>query len=63
MAPAFEFSGTVAGGAVVGLWIDRWLGTEPYAALTCIVLAVVGGFVWLVQVLRRFDRLDRASES
>jgi F0F1-type ATP synthase assembly protein I len=62
MALAFEFSGTVAGGAFVGWWIDAWFGTQPYGALTCIILAVVGGFVWLVQVLRRFDRLDRAAQ-
>ena len=61
-AVAFEFSGAIAGGAVVGYLIDRWFHTEPYGVTFCTLLAVVGGFVRLIQVLRRFDRLDREPE-
>jgi F0F1-type ATP synthase assembly protein I len=57
-ALAFEFSGTIAGGAVVGWLIDRWLGTAPYGVTFCTLVAVVGGFVRLIQVLKRFERLD-----
>src|SRR2546426_3551625 len=42
-----NFSGTIAGGAVVGWMIDRWLGSAPWALLTCTVLGLVGGLVWL----------------
>ena len=62
-ALAFEFSGAIAAGAIVGWWLDTWLGTQPYGALVCILTAVVGGLIRLVQVLRRFDRLDREAES
>ena len=61
-ALGFEFSGTIAAGAAVGYLLDRWLRTEPYAVTLCTLLAVVGGFVRLIQVLRRFDRLDREAE-
>jgi ATP synthase protein I len=59
-AMAFEFTGTIAGGAIAGWLIDRSFGTDPYGVVACTLLAVVGGFVRLIQVLRRFDRLDRA---
>jgi F0F1-type ATP synthase assembly protein I len=57
-ALAFEFSGTIAGGVVVGWLADRWLGTAPYGVVFCTLAAVVGGFVRLIQVLKRFERLD-----
>jgi F0F1-type ATP synthase assembly protein I len=62
-ALAFEFSGTIAGGVVVGWLIDRSFGTDPYAVVCCTLLAVVGGFVRMIQVLRRFDRLELDGES
>ena len=61
-AVAFEFSGTIAAGAVIGYLIDRWLHTEPYAVTICTLLAVVGGFARLIQLLLRFDQLDREPE-
>jgi ATP synthase protein I len=57
-AIAYELSGTILAGALLGWLLDRWLGTAPYLALTCTLAAVVGGFVRLVVLLRRFDRLD-----
>jgi F0F1-type ATP synthase assembly protein I len=44
---------------VVGWLLDRWLGSEPLATVTLTLVAVVGGFIRLVQLLRRFERLDR----
>jgi ATP synthase protein I len=55
---AFEFSGTIAGGAFVGWLLDRWLGMPPWGAVIMTLLAVVGGFVRLVRILRRFERRD-----
>ena len=57
-AVAFEFSGGIAAGALIGWWIDTKFGTQPYALLITTLLAVVGGFIRLLQVLRRFDRRD-----
>ena len=61
-ALAFEFSGTIAGGAVVGWLVDRWLGSTPWGVLTCTLLAVVGGFIRLITLVRRFERDDLRSE-
>lgn len=61
-AVAFEFTGTIGGGAFFGWLIDRYLGSEPWGMVGCSVLAVVGGFVRLIQILRQFDRRDRETE-
>ena len=58
-ALAFEFSGTIAGGVVVGWLIDDWLRCPPWALVACTLLAVVGGFIRLITTLRRFDRGER----
>ena len=62
-AVAFEFSGTIAAGAMVGWLIDRWLGSNPYALVVATLLAVVGGFVRLIQLVRQFERRDLGGES
>lgn len=61
-ALAFEFSGAITGGVVVGWAIDRWLGTEPYGVVACTLISVVGGFIRMIVVLKGFERSDRASE-
>lgn len=58
-AVAFEFSGTIAAGAVIGRLIDGWLDTAPYALVSATLLAVIGGFIRLIEVVRRFERIDR----
>jgi F0F1-type ATP synthase assembly protein I len=59
-AVAFEFSGTIAAGCVIGWLLDRWFGTEPYLLVVSTLAAVIGGFIRLIAILRRFDRLDVA---
>ncbi len=58
-ALAFEFSGTIAAGTLTGWLIDRWLGSDPWGVAGGTVLGAVGGFIHLIEVLRRFERLDR----
>lgn len=55
-ALVFEFTGTVAAGALVGYALDRQLGTDPAFLLTLSILGVVGGFARLLQILKRLDR-------
>ena len=62
-AVAFEFSGTIAAGAVIGWLLDRWLGTAPYLVVVSTLAAVVGGFTRLIVILRQFDRLDHGEPS
>ncbi len=61
-AIAFEFTGTIAGGAFVGWWLDERYGTTPWAMTGLTVVAVVGGFIRLIQMLRRFDQIDRGAQ-
>lgn len=61
-AVAFEFSGTIAAGAVTGWLIDKWFDSEPYGLIIATLSAVVGGFIRLIELLRRFERLDRDPE-
>ena len=61
-AVAFEFSGGIAAGAFIGWWVDAKYGTAPYALLAMTLLAVVGGFIRLIRVVRRFERSDRTRE-
>jgi F0F1-type ATP synthase assembly protein I len=59
-ALAFDFTGTILGGAACGWLVDRWLDTEPWGLTVLSVVGVVGGFVRLVQLLRRFEKADAA---
>ena len=61
-ALAFEFSGTIGGGVMVGWAIDRWLETAPYGLVACTLISVVGGFIRMIVILKGFERSDRATE-
>lgn len=61
-ALVFDFLGIIGAGAVVGYTADRWLGTEPWAVVLCTLAAVVGGFVHLVELLRRFERREHRGD-
>jgi F0F1-type ATP synthase assembly protein I len=61
-AVAFEFAGTIGAGAVVGWLVDRWLGHPPWGVMVCTLLAVVGGFIRLIDLMRRFERRDLGRE-
>ena len=57
-ALAFEFSGTIAAGSMIGWLFDRWLDSAPYGLVVGTLLAVVGGFIRLIQLVRRFEQVD-----
>jgi F0F1-type ATP synthase assembly protein I len=61
-AVAFEFSGTIGGGALLGWFLDSRLGTAPWLLLTLTVVGAVGGFFRLVKLVERFDEVDRDGE-
>ncbi len=58
-AIGFELTGTIAAGALVGWFLDSRLGTGPYLTLVFLLLAIVGGFVRLIQTLQQLDRIER----
>lgn len=61
-ALAFEFSGTIGGGALLGWFLDSQLGTQPWLLISLTVLGAIGGFVRLLQLLRRFESVDSDAE-
>jgi ATP synthase protein I len=44
-----ELAGALAGFALIGYWIDRWYGTEPWGLLIGVILGLVGGLYNLVR--------------
>lgn len=45
----FELAASIAGGALIGWWIDRRLGTAPQALTVCTAIGVVGGLYNLIR--------------
>ena len=62
MAVAFEFTGTIAAGAFIGWYLDDRFGWTPWGSIGATVLAAIGAFVRLLQMLRRFQQLDDAAQ-
>lgn len=44
-----ELGGSVAGGALLGYWLDRHFGTNPRWLLICSGIGVVGGLYNLIR--------------
>jgi len=55
-ALVFEFTGTIAAGALLGHLLDRKFNSEPWFMIVLTLAGVVGGFVRLVQVVERLER-------
>jgi ATP synthase protein I len=51
-----EFAVTVVLGLVVGYYLDRWLGSEPWLLMVGVVL---GGLLGLYGFLRRLTPISR----
>ena len=45
----FELAASIAGGALLGWWLDRRLGSAPKALITLTVVGVVGGLWNLIR--------------
>jgi F0F1-type ATP synthase assembly protein I len=58
MAIAFEFTGTIAAGALIGWYLDSRLGWTPWASIVLTVGSAAAAFVRLIQMLRRFQGID-----
>lgn len=53
----------MVGGLLIGLALDRWLGTGPWLALTCLLLGAAGGFLELFRALRAWQREEEEASS
>ncbi len=45
-----------AGGAVLGYFLDRWLGSSPWLTLIGLGLGIVAGFRELVRTIKAAER-------
>jgi ATP synthase protein I len=59
-ALVWDLLGTIAAALLIGWFIDRRFGTEPWAVTVFTLIGVAGGFVRLLQGLRRLNRADDA---
>lgn len=58
-AIAFEFTGSIAAGVIVGWFADGRFGTEPWLLIVGTVLGTAAGFTRMVQILRHVQRRMR----
>lgn len=64
MGAGTALAGAVIGGLIVGMLLDRWLGTGPWLAVAGLLLGAAGGFLELFRALGAWQREeDRASTS
>lgn len=57
-AVGIELALSVVGGALLGRYLDRRFGWEPWATVTGLVLGSVVGFYQLFRLLRYKEKLD-----
>jgi ATP synthase protein I len=53
-----EMGLSVAVGAVIGYYIDKWLKTEPWFLIVFLLFGVVAGFRSLYRALKRLQKED-----
>ena len=54
-AIGLEFPSTILGGLALGYVLDKYLDTSPWFIMTLTLFALVGAFVRLIVMLRRFS--------
>ncbi|GAA4765962.1 F0F1 ATP synthase assembly protein [Stakelama sediminis] len=54
-AVGIEFVGSVLVGAVVGLLLDKWLGTAPWIMIVLLLLGFVAGLRRAITMSKQFD--------
>lgn len=58
----FELAASIAGGALIGWWIDRRLGTAPKALIALTAIGLVGGFYNLIRAALAASKEAEASD-
>jgi ATP synthase protein I len=51
-----EMGLSVAVGAIIGYYIDKWLNTEPWFLIVFLLFGVVAGFRSLYRALKRLQK-------
>jgi ATP synthase protein I len=58
-----EMGLSVVIGVLVGMWLDRQLGTEPLMMLLWLGFGFAAGFRGVLRAVRRADRVDQADRA
>lgn len=58
---AGSFLNSIVAGALLGYFLDRWLGTEPWLVITGIVLGSYSGFLKIWALIKEQDGDQRES--
>jgi ATP synthase protein I len=53
---------SVAIGLVIGLALDRYLGTTPWMALVFLILGVIAGFLALFRLVKQIQKGEGAQD-
>ncbi len=54
-----EMGLSVAVGAIIGYYLDKWLHTEPWLLIIFLIFGAIAGFRSLYRALKRFEREDK----
>jgi ATP synthase protein I len=54
-----EMGLSVAVGAIIGYYLDKWLHTEPWLLIVFLIFGVIAGFRSLYRALKRLQREDK----
>jgi F0F1-type ATP synthase assembly protein I len=60
----FELAASIAGGALLGWWLDRRLGTEPKLLIVLAAVGIVGGLYNVIRLALSASRdAERAAQA
>jgi ATP synthase protein I len=54
-----EMGLSVAVGAIIGYYLDKWLHSEPWLLIVFLIFGVIAGFRSLYRALKRLQREDK----
>jgi ATP synthase protein I len=54
-----EMGLSVAVGAIIGYYLDKWLHTEPWLLIVFLIFGAIAGFRSLYRALKRWQREDK----
>ena len=54
-----EMGLSVAVGAIIGYYLDKWLHTDPWLLIVFLIFGVIAGYRSLYRALKRLEREDK----
>jgi ATP synthase protein I len=54
-----EMGLSVAAGAIIGYYLDKWLHTEPWLLIVFLIFGAIAGFRSLYRALKRMQQEDK----